>query len=72
VDESLLSALKARRRELATELSVPAYVVFPDRTLIEIAAERPKSMAAMGSIHGVGAKKLEKFGQAFLDVVSGE
>jgi ATP-dependent DNA helicase RecQ len=72
VDESLLSALKARRRELATELSVPAYVVFPDRTLIEIAAERPKSLAAMGGIHGVGAKKLEKFGQAFLDVVSSE
>ena len=72
VDDSLLSALKARRRELATELSVPAYVVFPDRTLIAIAAERPKSLAAMGGIHGVGAKKLEKFGQAFLDVVNGE
>jgi ATP-dependent DNA helicase RecQ len=72
VDESLLSALKARRRELATELSVPAYVVFPDRTLIEIAAGRPKSLGAMGGIHGVGAKKLEKFGQAFLDVVMGD
>lgn len=71
VDESLLAALKARRRELATELSVPAYVVFPDRTLIEIAAERPKSLGAMSGIHGVGAKKLEKFGQAFLDVVCG-
>lgn len=71
VDEELLTALKALRRELASELSVPAYVVFPDRTLNEIAARRPSSIAEFANIHGVGAKKIEKFGQAFLNVVNG-
>lgn len=71
-DEGLLAALKARRRALADAQSVPAYVVFPDRTLIEMATARPSTMDEMARIHGVGAKKLESYGRAFLEVIAGE
>ncbi len=70
VDADLLAALKARRTELARANKVPAYVIFPDRTLIQIAASRPETLDDLGGIHGVGEKKLEKYGQAFLDVVT--
>jgi len=70
IDHSLLEALKARRRELASEQGVPAYVVFPDRTLIDIAARKPQSLAAFADVHGVGAAKLERYGETFLEVVA--
>lgn len=68
---SLLSALKALRRQLAEAAGVPAYVIFPDRTLIEMAERRPASLDQMRSITGVGAKKLESFGATFLSVITG-
>ncbi|MEX0312406.1 MAG: DNA helicase RecQ [Tateyamaria sp.] len=71
-DAPLLSALKAKRRGLAEAAKVPAYVIFPDRTLIEMAERRPASLDQMAQISGVGAKKLEKFGAAFLEVINGE
>ncbi|MCB1400188.1 MAG: HRDC domain-containing protein, partial [Rhodobacteraceae bacterium] len=67
----LLSALKAKRRALAEAAGVPAYVVFPDRTLIEMAQARPDTLDAMARINGVGAKKLESYGAAFLAVIAG-
>ena len=70
-DAPLLSALKARRRALAEAQKVPAYVVFPDRTLIEMAETRPATLDAMARVGGVGAKKLERYGQAFLEVITG-
>jgi len=70
-DEALLSALKARRRELAEAQAVPAYVVFPDRTLIEMATRKPATLADMADIPGVGAKKLERYGRDFLAVLGG-
>lgn len=70
-DASLLSALKAKRRALAEAAGVPAYVIFPDRTLIEMAEARPQSLDAMMGITGVGAKKLESFGAQFLSVITG-
>ncbi|SFR07139.1 DNA helicase RecQ [Poseidonocella sedimentorum] len=70
-DAPLLSALKAKRRALAEAASVPAYVIFPDRTLIEMAETRPADLDAMARIGGVGAKKLERYGRAFLDVING-
>ncbi|MDQ3560114.1 MAG: HRDC domain-containing protein, partial [Pseudomonadota bacterium] len=48
-----------------------AYVVFPDRTLIAMAAERPTTLVALGGVHGVGARKLVAYGDAFLAVLSG-
>ena len=70
-DASLLSALKAKRRGLAEAAGVPAYVIFADRTLIEMAEKRPASLDQMMGITGVGAKKLESFGRAFLEVITG-
>ena len=70
-DASLLSALKAKRRALAEAAGVPAYVVFPDRTLIEMAERRPVTLDQMMGITGVGAKKLESYGAVFLSVITG-
>ncbi|MFC3612685.1 DNA helicase RecQ [Lutimaribacter marinistellae] len=70
-DAPLLSALKAKRRALAEAARVPAYVIFPDRTLIEMAEKRPTTLDQMARVAGVGAKKLERYGAAFLEVVAG-
>ena len=50
---------------------MPAYVIFPDRTLIEMAEKRPANLDQMAQISGVGAKKLSSFGDAFLEVING-
>ncbi len=71
-DAPLLSALKAKRRALAEAARVPAYIVFTDRTLIEMAEKRPQSLDEMSGISGVGAKKLSTYGAEFLSVVTGE
>ena len=70
-DASLLSALKAKRRALAEAAGVPAYVIFADKTLIEMAEVRPATLDAMMGITGVGAKKLESYGSAFLQIITG-
>jgi len=71
-DAPLLSALKAKRRALAEEARAPAYIIFNDRTLIEMAETRPQSLDEMAGIGGVGAKKLEKYGEIFLEIITGE
>jgi ATP-dependent DNA helicase RecQ len=70
-DAPLLSALKAKRRALAEAARVPAYVIFPDRTLIEMAETKPRDLDGMARINGIGAKKLESYGAAFLAVITG-
>jgi len=70
-DAPLLSALKAKRRALAEAAAVPAYIIFTDRSLIEMAERRPQSLDEMAGISGVGAKKLDRYGRAFLEVISG-
>ena len=67
---SLLAALKAKRRAFAEAAGMPAYIVFNDRTLIEMAERRPDSLDEMARINGVGAKKLEQYGKAFLEVIA--
>ena len=71
-DAPLLSALKAKRRAFAEAQNVPAYIVFNDRTLIEMAEVRPATLDQMARIGGVGAKKLEQYGDAFLSVINGD
>jgi ATP-dependent DNA helicase RecQ len=71
-DAPLLAALKARRRAFAEAARVPAYVVFTDRTLIEMAEKRPRTLDEMARIGGVGAAKLDRYGAAFLEVIRGE
>ncbi len=65
------AALKAWRAEVAREHNLPAYVVFHDATLAEMAREQPATLEALSAISGVGAKKLEAYGQEILRVLSG-
>ena len=69
VDASLLAALKAWRLQQARDQAVPPYVVFHDRTLMEIAARLPADLEALSLVSGVGAAKLERYGQAVLQVL---
>ena len=71
-DAPLLSALKAKRRAFAEQIGGPAYIIFNDRTLIEMAEKRPRDLDDMARIGGVGAKKLDSYGAAFLEVINGE
>jgi ATP-dependent DNA helicase RecQ len=69
VDDPLFDALRSKRRDLATEAGVPPYVIFHDSTLREIARIRPINLKALGNITGIGARKLEAYGAAFLAVL---
>ncbi|SNS82749.1 DNA helicase RecQ [Sphingopyxis indica] len=69
VGDPLFEALRGVRRDLANEAGVPPYVVFHDAVLRAMAADRPASRAELAAIPGVGAKKLEAWGDAFLDVI---
>ena len=69
VDEELLGQLKEWRSKTAKDLSVPAYVVFTDNTLIAIAESLPGDDAALIAIPGIGARKIEQFGADVLDLV---
>ena len=69
-DAALFEALKAVRRTLATEKKVPAYVVFPDKTLLDMVHLKPQTREQMAMVHGVGAAKLEQYGEAFLTVIT--
>ncbi|MDR9428308.1 MAG: DNA helicase RecQ [Salibaculum sp.] len=71
-DAPLLSALKAKRRALAEAQGVPAYIIFNDRTLVEMAETRPRTLDDMARVSGIGAKKLNSYGKAFLEVINGE
>jgi ATP-dependent DNA helicase RecQ len=67
----LFEALRAWRLQVAREHGVPAYTVFHDSTLEEIARRRPGSTEELRTVSGVGAVKLERYGSAVLDVVQG-
>jgi ATP-dependent DNA helicase RecQ len=69
VGDPLFEALRALRRELAAEAHVPPYVIFHDATLREMAATRPASLTQLAEIPGIGARKLEAYGDAFLAVI---
>jgi ATP-dependent DNA helicase RecQ len=64
-------ALRALRRKLAEEHGVPPYVIFPDATLLEMLRSKPGTLAEMARVSGVGARKLERYGEAFLAVLGG-
>jgi ATP-dependent DNA helicase RecQ len=65
-DAALLERLRSWRSEQAREQSVPAYVIFHDATLAAIAAAHPRDVGELSSIHGIGAKKLERYGPALM------
>jgi ATP-dependent DNA helicase RecQ len=68
-DTALFEALKRRRSELAKAQRVPAYVVFADKTLIDMARRKPATAAEMSAVHGVGEAKLRQYGDIFLDAI---
>ncbi len=65
-EQELFERLRALRQHIAQEQNVPAYVIFHDRTLAEMARHRPVDLDGLGSLHGVGAKKLDRYGERFL------
>lgn len=69
VGDPLFDALRELRRQLALEAQVPPYVIFHDATLREMARDRPTSLDELGEIGGVGARKLDAYGEYFLDVI---
>jgi len=69
VGDPLFEALRTLRRELATEAQVPPYVIFHDATLREMALARPSTLDELGAVPGVGARKLDAYGDAFLSVI---
>jgi ATP-dependent DNA helicase RecQ len=68
-ETSLLETLKQLRMRLAKQRQVPAYVVFSDRSLIDMAQKRPRNEYEFGEVHGVGAAKSKDFAAVFLDAI---
>jgi ATP-dependent DNA helicase RecQ len=68
-DDRLFEILRSKRKELADETGVPPYVIFSDKTLIEMAVFFPQSSDSLLDIHGVGAVKCKKFGELFLNII---
>jgi ATP-dependent DNA helicase RecQ len=68
-DQDLFRALRVRRSALAKAEAVPAYVVLPDKSLIDMARRRPANLAEMAEVYGIGDAKLARYGQEFLDVI---
>ncbi len=71
-DEALLARLKSWRTAQAREQSVPPYIIFHDRTLAAIAAAQPRDLVALADIDGMGAKKLERYGAALMELLAHE
>ncbi|AZO10786.1 MULTISPECIES: DNA helicase RecQ [unclassified Mesorhizobium] len=71
-DAALLGALKTLRLRLAKERQVPAYVIFSDRTLIDMAERRPRDLHAFAEVNGVGEAKLREFGHIFLSAIAAQ
>lgn len=69
-DNDLFQALRRKRTEIARLQNVPPYVIFHDKTLIELAAARPSSRGEMAGVPGVGEAKLDRYGPAFLSVIA--
>jgi ATP-dependent DNA helicase RecQ len=70
VNDPLFETLRDRRRTLAVEHGVPPYVIFHDSVLREMARLRPATLGELGRIAGIGARKLDAYGRAFLDVIA--
>ncbi len=69
-DEPLLAALKRLRREIARQEGIAAFMVFPDRTLIDMVEKRPGTLVEMSLVHGVGQSKLSRYGLRFLEALA--
>ena len=71
-DEALLQRLKSKRLELAQAKGAPAYTIFSDRTLIDMAVRQPSDQSELLAVYGVGLRKAEVYGEIFLKVIASE
>jgi ATP-dependent DNA helicase RecQ len=69
-NKSLFEVLRSKRKEIADRSNVPPYVIFPDKTLIDMSAKYPGSVDELRNIHGIGEAKLKKYGSTFLKVLN--
>ena len=69
-DQDLYLKLKNLRKEIAAERSVPAYIIFSDKSLVDMAVQKPTSVDEFGDVYGVGAEKQKKFGKKFTDFIA--
>jgi len=70
VDEKLFELLRTRRAELARSKGIPAYMIFSDKSLKEMAQQKPRTLAQFSTISGVGAAKQEQYGAVFLEIIN--
>jgi ATP-dependent DNA helicase RecQ len=68
-EDSVLAALKRKRRDLARAENVPAFMIFADRTLIDMAQKRPATLEDLRRVYGVGERKMARYGEAFLEAL---
>ena len=69
-EDGLLAALKRQRRDIARAENVPAFMIFADRTLIDMAQKRPATLEDLRRVYGVGERKIARYGEAFLEVLA--
>ncbi len=69
-DEELFEELRVKRSELASEMGVPAYIIFSDKTLKHLANDKPTDKSSMLDVNGIGEKKYEQFGAEFLAIIN--
>lgn len=69
-DASLFERLRAKRKELADQMGVPPYIIFSDKSLIDMCQQRPKTRTEFARIYGVGEQKLERFSGVFLNLIN--
>jgi ATP-dependent DNA helicase RecQ len=69
-DTTLFDALRAERSRLARAQGVPPYVIFHDTTLLALAQQRPRTLGDLHAITGMGDRKIERYGAAFLAVIA--
>ncbi len=70
IDQELFQKLREKRTELAQKRAVPAYIIFGDKTLRDIAAKKPVTKEAFSNIYGVGESKLKSYADIFIEVVN--
>jgi ATP-dependent DNA helicase RecQ len=69
-EAKIFEALRKLRRDLAKEQGLAAYMIFADRTLLEMAERRPARLEDLRAIHGVGERKIALYGEVFLDAIA--